>query len=276
MSSSPPDGPWCRSVAASGRRAATRVGTRLARPRRPKRPDPRDLRWIEPDAVIATSSLQGRALAPPSPRQGRRPRCAASRCAPTPAPPARRARPWRRRASSTSADRDGHRSPEDAAGAVRSSRAAASPPTRRSGGWISTSNERRERSPVAQRRPGVLQRRPRAGAGPRVPRHRRQREGGAGQVLDDPVVQVPSDPAPLGVGGVDRRHQQPLPIRGRPGQSSRQHPDDRGGQREQDQEPADGDPPEGQEDLALALVDVGRPVVDLEQQRFTLRGPDLV
>ncbi len=98
--------------------------------------------------------------------------------------------------------------------------------------------------PVAQRRTGGIEAEAHRRRHLGVAGHGGEGERGAGEVLDDAVVQVAGDPSSLGVGGVHGRLQQTLPLT--PGAAylhGEQAQHHRGDQREQ-QQWAEGDPAE--------------------------------
>jgi hypothetical protein len=101
-----------------------------------------------------------------------------------------------------------------------------------------------------------------------------QGEGGGGEVLDDPVVEVAGDPAALGVGGLDGPAQQPLPL----AQGRVQPPGGGPGQGELEQGQQQQGPDDDGDELAPHGPGVGRDRavarVGLEQQGLAARGRD--
>ena len=219
--------------------AAGLVRPGRASPRRPK---------VLPSPAVAAGRTRPRRRRPPA-RAGRPVAAtddverrgaarAAARCGPPPGRPARPARTASSEASGDAVDLDRGRpsparrgrrdqvverrgEPVGVAGRAGRSRPAATAATRR----LPRSEPAASAATAARldRCPGS---RAAAESAKEVP----------GEVLDDAVVQVAGDPAPLGLGGVDRGLQQPLAARRPPAQPPGQHPEQRGQRPREDQQ----------------------------------------
>nr|WP_246535959.1 hypothetical protein [Nocardioides aquaticus] len=93
----------------------------------------------------------------------------------------------------------------------------------------------------------------------------------AGQLLDDPVVEVPRDPGAFGVRGVDRGPQQPLALLGGPAEPTGEEHDERQCHRDECTQPDQGHGPEPAQDRVGAVADAGGGVVRLEEEGLALR-----
>ena len=103
---------------------------------------------------------------------------------------------------------------------------------------------------------------------------RRERVRDAGDVLHRPVVEIGGDPAPLAVRGGDRIREQRLSFLVAPLEAADQRPDERHLHEHEERDRAEDRRRQLGEEPARTGVDRVEPLVDLEQDRGSGRGPD--